>query len=249
MAILDADKAGFLRSETSLIQTIGRAARNVNAKVILYADKITPAMQTGDGRNRPPANAAAGVQPAARHHAADDQEGDPHRHRIGSESPAHRAAGDQGRRAGAGSDRDHQAAGRGDARSRPGIWNSNARPSCATRSTRSKACRRSRAAPACRSARTATIPRPKSGNPRARADQRSASRSDGSGIFGAPRLAAIANRCAVFEMTNNAGRYRHLTHHQTKNAARRASLRIPPNAHRFAMAANQFCASIGFSAI
>jgi excinuclease ABC subunit B len=45
VAILDADKAGFLRSETSLIQTIGRAARNVNAKVILYADQITPAMQ------------------------------------------------------------------------------------------------------------------------------------------------------------------------------------------------------------
>jgi excinuclease ABC subunit B len=45
VAILDADKAGFLRSETSLIQTIGRAARNVNAKVILYADTITPAMR------------------------------------------------------------------------------------------------------------------------------------------------------------------------------------------------------------
>jgi excinuclease ABC subunit B len=45
VAILDADKAGFLRSETSLIQTIGRAARNVNSKVILYADSITPAMQ------------------------------------------------------------------------------------------------------------------------------------------------------------------------------------------------------------
>src|SRR5262249_38820531 len=45
VAILDADKAGFLRSETSLIQTIGRAARNVNARVILYADVITPAMQ------------------------------------------------------------------------------------------------------------------------------------------------------------------------------------------------------------
>jgi excinuclease ABC subunit B len=45
VAILDADKAGFLRSETSLIQTIGRAARNANAKVILYADTITPAMQ------------------------------------------------------------------------------------------------------------------------------------------------------------------------------------------------------------
>jgi excinuclease ABC subunit B len=45
VAILDADKAGFLRSETSLIQTIGRAARNINAKVILYADTITPAMR------------------------------------------------------------------------------------------------------------------------------------------------------------------------------------------------------------
>src|SRR5262245_15859349 len=45
VAILDADKEGFLRSETSLMQTIGRAARNVNAKVILYADKMTEAMQ------------------------------------------------------------------------------------------------------------------------------------------------------------------------------------------------------------
>jgi excinuclease ABC subunit B len=45
VAILDADKAGFLRSETSMIQMIGRAARNVNAKVFLYADTITPAMQ------------------------------------------------------------------------------------------------------------------------------------------------------------------------------------------------------------
>ncbi|MEZ6135477.1 MAG: excinuclease ABC subunit UvrB [Pirellulaceae bacterium] len=45
VAILDADKEGFLRSETSLIQTIGRAARNVNSKVILYADRITNSMQ------------------------------------------------------------------------------------------------------------------------------------------------------------------------------------------------------------
>src|SRR5256714_381405 len=45
VAILDADKAGFLRSETSIIQMIGRAARNVNAKVVLYADTVTPAMQ------------------------------------------------------------------------------------------------------------------------------------------------------------------------------------------------------------
>jgi excinuclease ABC subunit B len=45
VAILDADKEGFLRSGTSLIQTIGRAARNVNAEVILYADKMTDSMQ------------------------------------------------------------------------------------------------------------------------------------------------------------------------------------------------------------
>ena len=45
VAILDADKEGFLRSETSLIQTIGRAARNVDGKVILYADKMTGSMQ------------------------------------------------------------------------------------------------------------------------------------------------------------------------------------------------------------
>ncbi len=45
VCILDADKEGFLRSETSLVQTIGRSARNVNAKVILYADKVTDSMQ------------------------------------------------------------------------------------------------------------------------------------------------------------------------------------------------------------
>ena len=45
VAILDADKEGFLRSQTSLIQTIGRAARNADGKVIMYADKMTPSMQ------------------------------------------------------------------------------------------------------------------------------------------------------------------------------------------------------------
>lgn len=45
VAILDADKEGFLRSETSLIQTMGRAARNVNGRVLLFANKITPSMQ------------------------------------------------------------------------------------------------------------------------------------------------------------------------------------------------------------
>lgn len=49
VAIMDADKEGFLRSATSLIQTIGRSARNVNAEVYLYADKITDSMAKAIG--------------------------------------------------------------------------------------------------------------------------------------------------------------------------------------------------------
>ena len=55
MAILDADKEGFLRSAGSLIQTSGRAARNVNGRVIMYADTMTASMRaasTGTGRRR-----------------------------------------------------------------------------------------------------------------------------------------------------------------------------------------------------
>lgn len=52
VAILDADKTGFLRSETALVQTIGRAARNVNGRVVLYADEMTDALEAAVGETR-----------------------------------------------------------------------------------------------------------------------------------------------------------------------------------------------------
>ncbi|MFI5042073.1 MAG: excinuclease ABC subunit UvrB [Acidimicrobiales bacterium] len=78
VAILDADKEGFLRSETSLIQTIGRAARNVDGQVVMYADKMTDSMQkaisvTNERRARQQAyNAERGINPVTIRKAVSD---------------------------------------------------------------------------------------------------------------------------------------------------------------------------------
>ena len=75
VAILDADKEGYLRSEGSLIQTIGRAARHVEGHVIMYADRVTDSMRRAiDETYRRRADPAR-LQRAARHHPGRDQEG------------------------------------------------------------------------------------------------------------------------------------------------------------------------------
>ena len=82
VAILDADKEGFLRSETSLIQTIGRAARNVDGKVILYADQRDRLDGARDRRDQPPPREAGRVQHRERHHAGEHQALDPRHSRT-----------------------------------------------------------------------------------------------------------------------------------------------------------------------
>ena len=74
VAILDADKEGFLRSATSLIQTMGRAARNVNGQVIMYADTITDSMQR-HRRDPAPAGPADGLQRRPRDRPPDHPQG------------------------------------------------------------------------------------------------------------------------------------------------------------------------------
>ena len=92
VAILDADKEGFLRGKTALIQTIGRAARNVNGKVILYADKHDRGDQGRARRDEPPPREAARLQRGARDHAGVDPEGRLRHRRVPDARVAARAA-------------------------------------------------------------------------------------------------------------------------------------------------------------
>ena len=71
VAILDADKEGFLRSETSLIQTIGRAARNSEGHVIMYADKITDSMRVAIDETKRRRKVQEEYNEGSRHHATD----------------------------------------------------------------------------------------------------------------------------------------------------------------------------------
>ena len=75
VAILDADKEGFLRSETSLVQTIGRAARNIDGRVILYADHVTGSMERAMAETGAPAREAGSLQHRQRHHAGKHPQG------------------------------------------------------------------------------------------------------------------------------------------------------------------------------
>ena len=75
VAILDADKEGFLRSETSLVQTIGRAARNIDGRVILYADTITGSMERAMAETSRRREKQDGLQHRERHHAGERAQG------------------------------------------------------------------------------------------------------------------------------------------------------------------------------
>ena len=105
VAILDADKEGFLRSETSLIQTIGRAARNAEGLVILYADTVTPSMRAAMDETERRRKLQDDLQQGPRHYPADHPQECP---RDGGDQPQRRgglqAVEEEALRPGAGGD-------------------------------------------------------------------------------------------------------------------------------------------------
>ena len=163
VAILDADKEGFLRSETSLVQTIGRAARNVDGKVILYADHDHRLDGAGDGGDPAPAGEADRLQRGERHHAGDDQARHPGHSGLGRGGrPRHRRRRPRRRaRPSATTCTRRSPTWRSGCARRPATSNSRRRRACATRSS---ACRRSSS----RSATTRWRGRPTSRRRRAR---------------------------------------------------------------------------------
>ena len=132
VAILDADKEGFLRSETSLIQTIGRAARNADGLVVMYADSITPSMRRAIDETERRRAKAGRLQPGARHRAQDGHQVRPRRdrpvRRQGRAAPLSEGPLQKERRLPSPSWR--RRCGR-----RPSGWNSSTPPSCATASS------------------------------------------------------------------------------------------------------------------
>ena len=96
VAILDADKEGFLRSETSLIQTIGRAARNVDGKVILYADAVTGSMERAMAETNRRREKQEEYNTLSRHHAG--ERAPEHRRHPRQRLRARSRAGGDGRR-------------------------------------------------------------------------------------------------------------------------------------------------------
>ena len=136
VAMLDADKEGFLRSETSLIQTIGRAARNAEGLVILYADTVTPSMraamdETERRRNIQDAyNKAHGIVPKTI--IKDVRE---ILEISKSEDTGHKAKGKRQKADGRGADGGDRQAGAGDEGGQPSCWNSSTPPCCVTASS------------------------------------------------------------------------------------------------------------------
>ena len=136
VAILDADKEGFLRGETSLVQTIGRAARNVEGRVLMYADKETEAMRAAIGETDRRRAIQLAYNERARHHPGDGAEGDLGDDRVPGDGGPRAAqapppAGGRLRRPrGAGAD--DRRAGGGDGRSPPRIFASRRRRGSAT---------------------------------------------------------------------------------------------------------------------